>query len=119
MNDLKETNAKVQKVLDTANGMLDEDREKIKGSIDDLQRLLKTTNATVEQLQSIMNANSDNLDSMLDNFRQISENFRMFSDTVKRQPSSLIWKDTQPDRTPGGGKPAKPDKMQKTAKGGN
>jgi phospholipid/cholesterol/gamma-HCH transport system substrate-binding protein len=107
VGDLREATAKLQKVMDTANGMLDEDRDKIKGSIDELQKTLSTARATIEQLQSIMTANGDNLDVMLDNFRQVSDNFRMFTDTVKRQPSSLIWKDTHPDRKPpsaGGGK---------------
>ncbi len=86
--------------MDTANGMLDEDRDKVKGSIEELQKTLVTTRSTIEQLQSMLVANGDNLDLMLDNFRQVSDNFREFTDTVKRQPSSLIWKDTHPDRKP-------------------
>jgi phospholipid/cholesterol/gamma-HCH transport system substrate-binding protein len=100
LSDLRETTAKLQRVMDTANGILDEDRDKIKGSIEELQRTLVTARATIEQLQSILVANGDNLDLMLDNFRQVSDNFREFTDTVKRQPSSLIWKDTHPDRKP-------------------
>jgi phospholipid/cholesterol/gamma-HCH transport system substrate-binding protein len=102
MDDLKVTNAKLQKVLDTTNGMLDEDRDKIKGSIEELQKTLETARHTLEQAQSMLVSNSDNLDVMIDNFRQISDNFRVFSDSVKKQPSSLIWKDTVPDRQPPG-----------------
>ena len=102
MDDLKITNAKLQKVLDTTSGMLDEDRDKIKGSIEELQKTLETARHTLEQAQSMLTSNSDNLDVMIDNFRQISDNFRVFSDSVKKQPSSLIWKDTQPDRQPPG-----------------
>jgi ABC-type transporter Mla subunit MlaD len=100
LNDLRQTTAKLQQVLDNANGLVDEDRPKIAASIDELQKTLVTTRATIEQLQGMLVGNSDNLDLMIDNFRQVSENFREFTDTVKRQPSSLIWKDTHPDRKP-------------------
>lgn len=114
MNDLQATTAKVQKVLDTTNEMLEEDRPKIKSGLDELQRTLESTRRTIEQAHSMLTSNSDNLDVMIDNFRQISDNFRAFSDTVKQQPSSLIWKDTVPDRhPPGASEKVKKEKKKK------
>ena len=102
MTDLRNTNAKLEKLLDNANGMVGENREQIRASIADLQKTLVSTRAMVDQLQSTLVYNSDNLDIMLENFRQISENFREFSDTVKQRPFSLIRVKPLPDRQPAG-----------------
>jgi ABC-type transporter Mla subunit MlaD len=98
--DFREATAKLQKVMDNANGLLDEDRDRIRTTIEEMQKTLVSARVTIEQLQSILVANGDNVDLMLDNFRQVSDNFREFTDTLKRQPSALIWKDTTPDRKP-------------------
>lgn len=102
MTDLRNTNNKLEKLLDNANGMVGENREQIRASIADLQKTLISTRAMVDQLQSTLVSNSDNLDVMLENFRQISENFREFSDTVKQRPYSLIRVKPLPDRQPAG-----------------
>lgn len=100
MDDLKNTNAKLQKVMDSANEMVAEDREPLRKSLLELEKTLVSTRATVEQLQSTLVYNNDNIDSMLENFRQISENIREFSDTVKQKPYSLIRVKNPPERVP-------------------
>jgi phospholipid/cholesterol/gamma-HCH transport system substrate-binding protein len=45
--------------------------------------------------------NSENIDELLDNLRQISENLRDFSATIKTRPSSLIRSSTPKEHKPG------------------
>ena len=117
MADLREATAKIQKVLDNANGMVGENREPLKASIAELEKTLQSTRATVEQVQSTLVSNNDNMDILLDNFRIISDNFKEFSDTVKQRPFSLVRIKPLPDRQPPGA--AAPSKKKGANKVGN
>jgi phospholipid/cholesterol/gamma-HCH transport system substrate-binding protein len=109
MADLRRTTDKLQKVLDNADGMIGENREQFKKTIADLDQSLVSANALIEQLQTTLTANSDNIDVMLENFRLVSENVREFTDTVKQRPFSLIRIKPLPDRLP----PGAPKEAQK------
>ena len=49
----------------------------------------------------LLDSNSDNIDQLLINLRDVSENLREFTDTIKTRPSSLIHSTVPRDRKPG------------------
>ncbi len=103
MADLRTTNAKLETLLNNANGMVGENREKIRASLAELEKTLVSTRAMVDQLQNTLTYNNENLDAMFANFREVSENLREFSDTLRQRPYSLVRVKPLPDRQPPGG----------------
>jgi phospholipid/cholesterol/gamma-HCH transport system substrate-binding protein len=48
-----------------------------------------------------LDVNSENIDELLDNFRQISQNLKEFTDTIKKRPYTLIRSTNPTDHKPG------------------
>jgi phospholipid/cholesterol/gamma-HCH transport system substrate-binding protein len=101
LDDLKKTNAQLQKTLDTAEGTLDENRPDIRKSMEDLRRLLQTANQVTDQLQSTLSANGENIDEILMNFREASLNLRQLTETLKQRPYTLLRSASPPVHEPG------------------
>jgi len=101
LEDLKKTNAQLQKTLDTAEGTLDENRPDIRKSVEDLRRLLQTANQVTDQLQGTLSANSENIDEILMNFREASLNLRQLTETLKQRPYTLLRSASPPVHEPG------------------
>jgi ABC-type transporter Mla subunit MlaD len=72
-----------------------------------LRRLLDTANNVTDQLDRTLNANGENIDDILNNFRQASQNLRQFSETLKQRPYTLLRSAAPPPHEPG--KIPKPD----------
>jgi phospholipid/cholesterol/gamma-HCH transport system substrate-binding protein len=101
LEDLKKTNAQLQKTLDTAEGTLDENRPDIRKSVEDLRRLLQTANQVTDQLQGTLSANGENIDEILSNFREASLNLRQLTETLKQRPYTLLRSASPPVHEPG------------------
>lgn len=101
LDDLKKTNAQLQKTLDTAEGTLDENRPDIRKAVEDLRRLLQTANQVTDQLQSTLSANGENIDEILMNFREASLNLRQLTETLKQRPYTLLRSASPPVHEPG------------------
>jgi phospholipid/cholesterol/gamma-HCH transport system substrate-binding protein len=101
LEDLKKTNAQLQKTLDTAAGTLEENRPDIRKSVEDLRRVLQTANQVTDQLQSTLSANSENIDEILLNFREASLNLRQLTETLKQRPYTLLRSASPPVHEPG------------------
>jgi len=101
LEDLKKTNAQLQKTLATAEGTLDENRPDIRKSVEDLRRLLQTANQVTDQLQSTLSANGENIDEILSNFREASMNLRQLTETLKQRPYTLLRSASPPVHEPG------------------
>jgi phospholipid/cholesterol/gamma-HCH transport system substrate-binding protein len=107
LDDLKKTNADAQKTINTLEGTIAENRSDLRESIVELRHVLETANNVTEQLDRTLNANGENIDDILSNFRQASQNLRQFTETLKQRPYTLLRSSLPPAHEPG--KVSKPD----------
>jgi phospholipid/cholesterol/gamma-HCH transport system substrate-binding protein len=107
LDDLKKTNADAQKTINTLEGTIAENRTDLRESIAELRRVLDNANNVTEQLDRTLNANGENIDDILNNFRQASQNLRQFTETLKQRPYTLLRSSLPPAHEPG--KVSKPD----------
>ena len=107
IDDLKKTNADAQKTINILEGTIAENRSDLRQSIEKLRRVLETANNVTDQLDRTLNANGENIDDILNNFRQASENLRQFTETLKQRPYTLLRSSLPPAHVPG--KASKPD----------
>ena len=66
-----------------------------------MRAALTSASALTDQLNSIVNTNSDNLDEVIGNLRDITDNLKAFTETIKTRPSSLIRSSLPPEHQPG------------------
>jgi phospholipid/cholesterol/gamma-HCH transport system substrate-binding protein len=107
LDDLKKTNADAQKTINTLEGTISENRPDLRQSVEELRRVLETANNVTDQLDRTLNANGENIDDILNNFRQASQNLRQFTETLKQRPYTLLRSSLPPPHVPG--KAPKPD----------
>jgi len=107
LDDLKKTNADAQKTINTLEGTIAENRSDLRQSIVELRRVLESANNVTDQLDRTLNANGENIDDILSNFRQASQNLRQFTETLKQRPYTLLRSSLPPAHEPG--KVSKPD----------
>ena len=107
LDDLKKTNADAQKTINTLEGTIAENRPDLRESIVKLRRVLESANNVTDQLDRTLNANGENIDDILSNFRQASQNLRQFTETLKQRPYTLLRSSLPPAHEPG--KVSKPD----------
>jgi len=98
---LKKTNADAQKAIGTLEGTISENRSDLRNSIVELRRVLETANNVTDQLDRTLNANGENIDDILNNFRQASQNLRQFTETLKQRPYTLLRSSLPPPHVPG------------------
>jgi ABC-type transporter Mla subunit MlaD len=55
-----------------------------------LKKTLTQANELTTRLNNLMDANSENLDEIIDNLRAVSNNMREFTETIKTRPYTLI-----------------------------
>jgi phospholipid/cholesterol/gamma-HCH transport system substrate-binding protein len=107
LDDLKKTNADARQTINTLEGTIAENRSDLRASIVELRRVLDTANNVTDQLDRTLNANGENIDDILSNFRQASQNLRQFTETLKQRPYTLLRSSLPPHHEPG--KVSKPD----------
>jgi methyl-accepting chemotaxis protein len=81
--------------------LVGENSPDIHESIIELRNALATVNQVAGRMNQTLEMNSGNIDEMLDNLRQATENLDQFTDTIKSRPSSLIRSSSPKDRKPG------------------
>jgi phospholipid/cholesterol/gamma-HCH transport system substrate-binding protein len=101
LDDLKKTNADARQTINSLEGTIAENRTDLRQSIADLRRLLETANNVTDQLDRTLNANGENIDDILSNFRHASQNLRQFTETLKQRPYSLLRSSMPPAHEPG------------------
>ncbi len=92
LDDFRKTLAEANKTLDHVDSF---------AAIVELRRTLVNTTDLTNRLDQTLDVNSENLDEMLDNFRQISENLREFTATIKARPYTLIRSSSPREHKPG------------------
>jgi phospholipid/cholesterol/gamma-HCH transport system substrate-binding protein len=101
LDDLKKTNADAKQAINTLEGTIAENRTDLRQSVSDLRHLLETANNVTDQLDRTLNANGENIDDILINFRQASQNLRQFTETLKQRPYTLLRSSMPPAHAPG------------------
>ena len=105
MENMNSLLAKVNKMGDTFDTLLQENQGSIAGSIRQLESTLQQSQLTIKQFQStIENVNqmlasqNGNYDEIMKNLNRTSRNLDEFTRTIKEQPWSLVRKSTPKER---------------------
>ena len=101
LDDFRKTMAEANKTLDHVDALIGENREDVHAAIVELRKTLVNTTDLTNRLDNTLDVNSENIDEMLDNFRQISENLREFTATIKQKPYTLIRSSSPREHKPG------------------
>jgi phospholipid/cholesterol/gamma-HCH transport system substrate-binding protein len=99
----------MQKTIDQADGTLkkvdgivSDNKEDLRASIIKLRQSIENVDDLTAHLQTILDENDYNIDELLNNLREVSENLKVFTDTIKTRPSTLILPGGPRDRSVGG-----------------
>lgn len=100
LDDFKKTVADAQQALEHADAMIGEDRPELRQALKQLQQALVSARSVTAQLDRTLDANSENIDELLENLRHTSENLKEFTDTIKSRPSALLRSSMPKDPNP-------------------
>lgn len=101
MDEIKETRANLDKVLTNWNHLTEGEDADVQRTLRELRKSLARAEQTMDEVRRLLVANREHLDVTLENMEVSSENIREITDTIKQQPSSLVWTHTSKDRNPG------------------
>jgi phospholipid/cholesterol/gamma-HCH transport system substrate-binding protein len=101
IQDLHKTSLEANKALDHIDELLGDNRADIRAAVIDLRKTLATLTDITARVDQTLDVNSENIDELLDNFRQISQNLKEFTDTIKKRPYTLIRSTNPTDHKPG------------------
>lgn len=101
LEDLRGTSAETNKTLDNVDALIGENRPDVRQAIAELRRSLTTVTDVTGRLDQTLDVNGENIDELLDNLRQATENLNEFTATIKNRPSSLIRSSNPPEHKPG------------------
>jgi phospholipid/cholesterol/gamma-HCH transport system substrate-binding protein len=101
LEDLRNTTAEANKTLNNVDSLIGENRPDVRQAIAQLRRSLATVTDVTGRLDQTLDVNSENIDELLDNLRQATENLNEFTATIKTRPSSLIRSSNPPEHKTG------------------
>jgi phospholipid/cholesterol/gamma-HCH transport system substrate-binding protein len=101
MDDFKKTSAEANEALTHIDAMIGEDRPDIRASVISLRQALASAASLTDQLDRTVSANSENLDEIIDNLRNVTANLNEFTETIKTRPYTLIRASGLKPRVPG------------------
>lgn len=90
LEDFRKTSAEADQTLDHLDSMIGENRADIRQAVVQLRRTLNNMTSLTGRLDRTLYNNSENIDELLDNMRQVTQNLREFTSTIKSRPYSLI-----------------------------
>jgi phospholipid/cholesterol/gamma-HCH transport system substrate-binding protein len=105
IDNFQKASAQANDVLAKVDAMLDEDRPDIRQAVMNLRQALASANQLTDQLNHMMDANSENLDEIIDNLRHVTDNLNSFTETIKTRPYTLIRAPGEKPHTPGQAEP--------------
>ncbi len=108
LDDLRKTANQANTALSHIDATLLENRPDLRQAVSQMRTTLTSTSALTDQLNGILNANSDNLNDIIENMREITENLKAFTETIKTRPATLIRSSSPPEHEPGQ-PPKRPD----------
>lgn len=101
LQDLRKTSEQANQTLNHIDAMLGENRPDVRQAVIDLRLSLANVKDLSGRLDTMLGANSENLDETLENLRRVSENLKEFTDTIKTKPYTLIRSSSPPEHKTG------------------
>jgi len=101
LQDLHKTTEEANKTLDHIDGLIGDNRDDIRQVVVELRKSLTTLSSITGQLDQTLDANTENIDELLDNLRRVSQNLKEFTDTIKKRPYTLIRASNPPEHKTG------------------
>jgi phospholipid/cholesterol/gamma-HCH transport system substrate-binding protein len=99
--DLHKATDEANLALTQADAVLRENRADVRQSVSELRKSLTMLTDITGRLDQTLVVNTENIDELLDNFRDVSQNLKEFTDTIKKRPYTLIRTTNPPDHKPG------------------
>lgn len=93
-----EVTARAKSLLENIDGTVTENRPEVKKDLEALGSTLAEARRVMADVSALLEANRNDIDAMIENFRRSSENLRELTDTIKQQPYSLIRVKAKPER---------------------
>jgi len=90
LDDLKKTSDQANETLKKFDAMLGENREDLRASIKKLRESLNNVSSITHRLDQTLDINTETIDELFMNMRDVSENLKEFTDIIKTRPSELI-----------------------------
>lgn len=109
LDDFKKTANQASAALSHIDATLMENRPDLREAVIQMRATLTSADALTDELNTIVNANSDNLDEIIGNLRDITDNMKAFTETIKTRPSALIRSSLPPEHQPGQVPKQRPD----------
>jgi phospholipid/cholesterol/gamma-HCH transport system substrate-binding protein len=101
LDDLKKTSDQANETLKKFDAMLGENREDLHASIKKLREALNSVSSITKRVDQTLDINSETIDELLMNMRDVSENLKEFTDIIKTRPSELIRSTSPHQHKPG------------------
>jgi phospholipid/cholesterol/gamma-HCH transport system substrate-binding protein len=92
------------KLVDNLNTVIQEDRVALHDDLLRLNTALQDARLLMGHLDETLTTNRPDIDELIENFRDSSENLKQFTDTIKQRPFSLIRIKAQKEHVPPNGK---------------
>jgi len=101
LDDLKVTMNQANVTLSHVDALVLENRQDIRTIVIKLKETMITAQSLIEQLKNTADLNSDNIDQIIVNIRETTQNMKQLTDALKANPSELIRGNRVKDRKPG------------------
>jgi phospholipid/cholesterol/gamma-HCH transport system substrate-binding protein len=101
LQDLRKTSEEANQTLDHIDSVIGENRADLRQAVIELRRSLAIVTDVATRLDQTLDVNSENIDELLGNLRQVSQNLREFTSTIKTRPYTLIRATNPRDHKPG------------------
>ncbi|HSY32156.1 MAG TPA: MlaD family protein [Verrucomicrobiae bacterium] len=90
LDDLRKTSAEANKTLDHVDSLIGENRADVRQAVLELRKSLTNVTDLTGRIDQTLDVNSENIDEMLGNFRDASENLKEFTKTIRNKPYTLL-----------------------------
>jgi len=90
LEDFRKTSQQANQTLNHVDAMVGENRADVRQAVVELRRTLTNMTDASARLDQTLDANSENIDELLDNMRRVTENLKEFTATIKTRPYTLI-----------------------------
>lgn len=102
LEDFRKTSSEANQALSHIDAMVGENRADVRQAVVELRTTLTNMTDASARLDQTLDANSGNIDELLDNMRHVTENLKEFTATIKTRPYTLIRASNPREHNPGG-----------------
>jgi phospholipid/cholesterol/gamma-HCH transport system substrate-binding protein len=90
IDNFQKASAQANEALSHLDAAIGEDRPDLRQAVASLRQALGSAALLTDQLNSSLNTNTENLDEIFDNLRNVTNNLNSFTETIKTRPYTLI-----------------------------